>query len=265
MEDIWDATGGRPDTPHRHNYYTIVFPLKAKGEHVVDFASYPLIDREIFFVSPGQVHQVIETEKSVGYALTFSQNFMMENAIEQCFIDDLSLFKYAGEAPPLSLDSDETEDLKALCESMISVLRGENKFKYQALGALLKLFLIRCNNVCALDTTEHTQNIQASVSLLRSFKTLIQEHFAEWHKVQDYADHLHITPDYLNTSVKAMTGRTAKDHIQARLIIEAKRLLKFTDLSAKEIAYTLGFSEAANFSQFFKKRTGLSPSKFAQS
>ena len=80
--------------------------------------------------------------------------------------------------------------------------------------------------------------------------------------VSQYAEALHITPDYLNASLKSLTGTGAKEHIQNRILIAAKRLLKFSDLNTKEIAYELGFSEPANFSIFFKKHTGISPSKF---
>jgi AraC-like DNA-binding protein len=62
--------------------------------------------------------------------------------------------------------------------------------------------------------------------------------------------------------VKSLSGKTAKDFIQSRIIIEAKRMLYFTELSLKEIGYQLGFSEPANFSAFFKKSTGKSPSLF---
>ncbi len=85
--------------------------------------------------------------------------------------------------------------------------------------------------------------------------------YSEWHLTTDYATELNVTPDYLNRVIKSLTGKTAKEFIQARIITEAKRLLYFSEMSAKEIGYNLGFSEPANFSAFFKKNTGFSPSK----
>jgi AraC-like DNA-binding protein len=80
--------------------------------------------------------------------------------------------------------------------------------------------------------------------------------------VNDYADKLAVTPDYLNKTVKSITGKSAKEHIQSKLIVEAKRSLLFSGLSGKELAYTLGFEESAHFNNFFKKNTGLTPTEF---
>ncbi|MCF6350451.1 MAG: helix-turn-helix domain-containing protein, partial [Flavobacteriaceae bacterium] len=137
------------------------------------------------------------------------------------------------------------------------------KFKQQAIGASLKLFLIYCNNLCTVPK-ENTQLIQAGQSILKKFKNAVEKYHIEWHSSSEYANHLNITPDHLNRTIKSLIGKTAKEYIQTRISIAAKRLLYFTDLSTKEIAYQLGFSEASNFSAFFKKCTQLSPSKFRE-
>ena len=90
----------------------------------------------------------------------------------------------------------------------------------------------------------------------------METHYKTWHATSQYANELNITPDHLNRSIKSLIGKTAKEYIQARITIAAKRMLYFSDLSTKEIAYDLGFSEPANFSNFFKKCTGISPSEF---
>lgn len=76
--------------------------------------------------------------------------------------------------------------------------------------------------------------------------------------VSDYAAKLAVTPDYLNKTLKNLTGVSAKEHIQNKLIIEAKRGLIFTSFSVKELAYSLSFEESAHFNNFFRKMTGLS-------
>lgn len=262
MEDIYDVSKGQADEPHRHAYYTVVLVKQAKGKHLIDFHEFDLAAQQVYFVSPGQVHQIIESERSLGYALTFSPQFMLENGIDFSFVEDLHLFQDFGYTPPLELEVEELEKLVNIAEEIYEFTHSNQKFKYQAVGALLKLFFIHCNQACSLSKEENTQSVQASVSLLRSFKNLLNEHYKDWHKVSEYADALHITADYLNTSIKSLTGKTAKEHIQSRIIIAAKRLLRFSDLQNKEIAYELGFSAPANFSQFFKKCTGISPSQF---
>lgn len=262
MEDVYDITQGRPDEAHRHDYYIILLVKQASGKHIIDFNEFELSKNQMYFLSPGQVHQIIENEKSYGHILTFSSQFLIENGIEKCFIDDLYIFNDYGMNPPLQLTDIEFEKFSLIAEEVYEFEVTNRKFKYQAIGALLKLLLIQSNNVCSLSEDSNTQNTQASVSLLRTFKELLETNFESWHMVSQYAEELHITPDYLNASLKSLTGTGAKEHIQNRILIAAKRLLKFSDLNTKEISYQLGFSDPANFSIFFKKHTGISPSKF---
>jgi len=264
MEDIYDEHGGQPDEPHRHEYYTCVLVSSANGEHIIDFESYPLKGGQVFFVGPGQVHQVIEKERSSGWAITFSPSFLVENGISLSFIQDLHLFQEAGAAPPLEPEDDMMNELNHLAEKMSEEFAHNRAWTYASVGAYLRLFLIQCQRSCTIPPDEHPQDRQAAVTLLKGFKQAVDEHFSEWHKVNQYADVLHVHPDYLNQAVKNLTGRTAKEHIQSRIILAAKRMLKFSALSAKEIAFELGFSEASHFSQFFKKCTGQSPSHWAK-
>lgn len=261
MEDIYDKRDGVTDEPHRHNYFTIVVVLAAKGKHLIDFQEYELKPNQVYFVSPGQVHQIVEQEKSRGFAIVFSSEFLAKNNIPLHFIDDLNLFQDFGHCPPLELSTTEMEKLGSYAHEMIAINSSQNHFKYEAIGALLKLILIHCNNLCSLPAGIHP-NIDGAHTLLRNFKTLIHQHYQQWHTTSEYAQQLNITPDHLNRVVKSLTGKTAKEHIQSRITVAAKRLLYFTELSNKEIGYELGFSEASNFSTFFKKATGQTPSTF---
>jgi len=82
MEAIYEKRNGEIDEPHRHNYYTVLIIHQAKGQHKIDFNTYELAHNQIYFVAPGQVHQVIESEKSIGYVMTFSTQFLIENSIK---------------------------------------------------------------------------------------------------------------------------------------------------------------------------------------
>ena len=261
MEDIYEKRQGETDAPHRHDFYTVLVVKEARGEHIIDFNEYVLSGSQIFFISPGQVHQVIEFEKSYGFSIVFSSQFLVENNIPAAFVEDLNLFNESGESPPLMLNEDELPSLSNRCEEMLVLNQSDIKFKYDALGSLLKLLLIDCNNLCCIQQ-EAPYKAEAGNAILRNFKALLNQHYKSWHSATQYAGALHVTADHLNRVLKSLTGKTSKEHIQNRVSLAAKRLLYFSGLSAKEIAYELGFSEPANFSAFFKKCTGLSPSKF---
>lgn len=261
MEDIYTKRKGEVDEPHRHNFYTVLIIKKAKGQHKIDFNSYTLGSNQLFFVAPGQVHQVIESEQSSGFAMTFSNQFLVKNEIPLSFIASLNLFQNYGQSPPLTPSTDQFENIENFCHQIYSLFHGDSHMKSLSIGAYLKLLLIECNNICSINPIESDVDTSGD-NLIRAFKESVDAHYQKEHSTSYYANQLHITPDHLNRVIKTKIGKTAKDYIQSRITTEAKRLLYFTDLSNKEIGYELGFNEPANFSAFFKKCTGYSPSKF---
>lgn len=264
MQAIYAKRQGLVDEPHRHNYYTVLVINKAKGEHRIDFNTYTMGRQQIFFVAPGQVHQVIEEEQSVGYVMTFSNQFLLESLIPLSFIESLNLFNNYGQNPPLLPSAAQFAVIEEYSHQIYKLFHSEATMKLLSIGAFLKLLLIECNNICAINPIE--SDIDASGdNLIRTFKKEVEEHYKKEHSTTFYANQLHISPDHLNRTIKARIGKTAKDYIQARITTEAKRLLFFTDLSNKEIGFELGFNEPANFSAFFKKNTNISPSNFRKS
>jgi AraC family transcriptional regulator, transcriptional activator of pobA len=97
---------------------------------------------------------------------------------------------------------------------------------------------------------------------VKNFKELVESHFHEWHQVQDYASALSVTPGYLNDVIRESLPLSAKEYIQSRLILEAKRISLYTKKSGKEIGYDLGFEDPSHFSKFFKLQTGQSLAEF---
>ncbi len=261
MEDIHDRRKGTIDEPHRHNFYTVLVIKDGNGLHKIDFSDYALAPNQLFFISPGQVHQLQESKQSLGYSLVFSPHFLLQNNIPEQFIEDLNLFHDFGETPPLTPQETDFQYIISLCEEMINVSSKQSQLKNETLGALLKLLLIRCTLSCT-NPIDYSDGHDTANTTLRAFKQLIDQHYHEWHGTSEYADALNISSDYLNRIVKPLTGKTAKEHIQSRITTAAKRMIFFSDLSNKEIAYELGFSEPANFSAFFKKCVGQSPSDF---
>jgi AraC family transcriptional activator of pobA len=261
MEDIYVKRSGQTDEPHRHNYYTVLIIKQAKGFHKIDFNSYQLAQQQIFFVAPGQVHQVIETEKSLGFAMTFSNQFLIENSIPLGFISSLNLFQSYGQTPPLLPNKKQFDIIEHFADNISDLFTSDAQMKNISIGAYLKLLLIECNNICSINPIE-TDIDSSGDSLIRKFKESVDTNYRVEHSTSYYANELHITADHLNRTVKSKIGKTAKEYIQTRIITEAKRLLYFTALSNKEIGYELGFNEPANFSAFFKKCTLLSPSNF---
>lgn len=261
MEDIYENRKGAIDNPHRHDYYTVLLVKDAKGEHKIDFESFAMHSQQVHFVAPGQVHQVIESSKSFGYVLTFSNQFLINNAIPISFIESLNLFQNYGYSPPLETMHDEFENIYEYGRRIEELYNSAEEMKSWSIGSYLKLLLIKCNQVCSTDPIEdHSSG--SGAQLVREFKKLVNLNYKNQHSASFYAQELHVSPEHLSRIIKSLIGKTTKEYIQSRIVTEAKRLLYFTDLNTKEIAFNLGFSEPGNFSAFFKKCSGVSPSEF---
>lgn len=264
-EDVYYNGNGESDSPHRHDYYAIILIEKGKGVHYVDFQKYDLEDSTVYFILPGQMHQLVPSEEPKGWVLAFTDDFLISNSISEKLINDIYLFNDYGQSPPLPLNQSQMQVYKSLIQQMELFSVSLTNYTDEALGSLVKLFLIQSNNHCSLIKENNPQLIETTNHLLRSFKQLLNSNYKSKHMVSDYADMLAVTADYLNKTVKNTTGKSAKEHIQSKLSIEAKRSLIFTNLSGKELAYELGFDESAHFNNFFKKTTGLTPTEFRSS
>jgi len=261
MEAIHELAGGKADVPHRHAYYTVIWVRAGAGTHLVDFREYPIEKEVVFFISPGQVHQLRPAEHPQGWVITFSPDFLQHHHISEDFIREINLFNSFEQRPPVQLGPEAVEKLSTLLPLMEDTFRSGMPFRIAALSAYLKLFLLYCNQECVLQRPQQDPN-DSGHRILRDFKELVTRHFRTLRKTSDYAERLHITPKYLNQVVRSLLGQTAKEVIQEKIVLNAKRELRYSAKSVKEIALELGFEDPLYFSHFFKTCTGQSPTSF---
>jgi AraC-like DNA-binding protein len=263
IEDYYSARKGEPDEPHRHDYFTILVANKAKGKHIIDFEDHDLAGNQVYFISPGQVHQVMEENKSYGFSIVFSEQFLIENHIPTNFLFELNLFNHHSNSPLLEIDKTSKDELNIYCENLILSLKANEGIEKYMSGAYLKQFLIKCSVL--LFKNSETNATESNNSLFIKFRKLVELNYSTWHSVTDYSNSLNITPDHLNRTIKSLIGKTTKEYIHSRIHVAAKRMLFFTDLTNKEIGYQLGFTEPSHFSASFKKSVGVSPRDFKNS
>ena len=152
---------------------------------------------------------------------------------------------------PYSSPGQMVRILSPFAEQMLSAFRSQKELFLETIGAYLKLFLIECNGNCTSNSDTNTQNIEVGKTLVRKFKELVESHYMTWHQVKNYAELLNVTPNYLNEVIKSAINISAKDFIQERIILEAKRIATFTGKSGKEIGFDLGFDDPSHFRQVF--------------
>ncbi|MEM9325381.1 MAG: AraC family transcriptional regulator [Bacteroidota bacterium] len=260
MESIYDASDGATDAPHRHEYFTVLWVQEGEGTHLIDFNEYALGKDQVFFVAPGQIHQVQTTRRPRGWVMTFHPDFLIESGIDSGFMTKINLFRQYSDSPPIELIAHER--LVKIMDLLRDCFQDESPYKSEALGATLQLFLIEC-----LRQARDREPVEdeAKSCVLIDFKNAVDRDFAARHKVSEYAEQLFITPKHLNEVIKSSIGITAKDYIIDRILTEAKRLLIHTNMTVKQIALTLGFSEPLHFNSFFKKRVEQTPLEFRKS
>ena len=263
MEDIYERSQGKTNDPHRHDFYTVVWIKQGAGKHLIDFNLYTIEDNQVYFIHPGRVHQIDTPDQPQGCVISFTRDFLLANNISEDFMLNVHLFRQYEDTPPLFIDPELSLKLEAIVNDMFSIFTSGVKHREEALGALMKLFLIYCDQVC--DLADEEVNHHSATHLVREFKKLVEGQYKKWHKVNEYADALFITPKYLNEVFKELTGYTSKDYIQDKISTEAKRQLLYSNRTIKEIAYDLGFKEQFHFSAFFKNCTGISPKSFRSS
>ena len=247
--------------PYRQSFYQIGI-LSSVGESKLnvntDWVSpeaYPL-----WVVVPGQVFSWVRDEKMAGFNMMFKKEFLMH--VVDNVVEDFPFLKMS-ERSLLMLTKEEHESLLFDAQRMHSVFKNPHPYQEKMLAGMLVSFLYFCKAAYERYKTTENHLTRAQV-ITQQFETLVDKMYVDTKNVGDYADELNITPNYLTSTVKKLTGKSAKDIIQERLLVESKSLLKFSGLDIGEIAYRLNFQEPTHFTRFFKKLSGVTPNQFRQ-
>ncbi|WP_020527170.1 helix-turn-helix domain-containing protein [Flexithrix dorotheae] len=264
MEDIEILRKKQKDTPHRHDYYVIIFVETARGIHHIDFKSYPIQNNTIFFISPEQVHHLEIEGQPMGKVIEFTPEFLETSKINKTFFDHLGLFFNCNEVLPLTLPSDEFSNLSYYIRQLEKESAHVQILKEEAIGNWLKLLLIEIKRIKVRIGQENIAIDSNQNRIVGEFKQLVEAQFKKRHKVNEFAEQLNITANYLNEVIKSSTGISAKEMIQNRIILESKRLAINSENTMKEVAYQLGFEDIPHFSKFFKNCTGKTFSSFSE-
>lgn len=242
------------DHPHKHDFFVINIFDRGKGSHTIDFVDYEIKNKQVHLVFPDQVHQWKIEPGTVGYQLMISRNWFETLVPTLRFSQSL----YQNH-PVIDLSDSAFTSIIYEFKAIKKLLEEENIFwemirkRNEVIGLLLsKAVELIFNN----DDQNHYSPI------FSKFLPLIDEYFKEERSVSFYAEKLNISPNYLNVICKKSINSSASSLIQDRILLEAKRLLKVSEMSVKDIVFDLGFYDQASFSKFFKSQTGMTPSQF---
>jgi YesN/AraC family two-component response regulator len=248
------------ETAHSNDHYEIAWITAGKAKLYADLEEYSLGENSLYCIKPNQVHQLHFNEEIAGYILSFKDSFISLGEHEFDWSCQASLFQLFSSCQVLSIQKDIVADIHEIVFQINKEFANEYPFRTQMLRRYFKIFLI---HLCRQferkqQNTDHVRELE----LVKSFMELLEKNFKEKKMVADYAAQLSITPNYLNGIVKKNTSFSAGHHIRQRVVLEAKRLCRYSEAGMKEIAYSLGFADSCHFSKFFKSVSGMNFTDF---
>jgi AraC-like DNA-binding protein len=249
-----------PRQPHRHNFYQIFYFEKGGGTIEVDYEEIEIHDNSIYFVSPGQIHLLNHSGNAKGYVIYFSREFYSLSPIDNENLLDLPFLNNNVSLPFIQLDEDKELEIQLLCKWIYKEFNNKQSSN-PVLWSYLYLILLRSKQYY-IPVNGEKRSFYKATGVLLKFKRLIEENYRVKQSVQDYVDNLNVSSELLNDECKSVLGKNASELISDRIALEAKRLLIYSELSNKEIAFFLNFNDPSYFSRFFKKKTGSTPKDF---
>jgi len=239
---------------HRHDYFYILALEKGSGSHEIDFKSYEVCDYSIFFLRPGQVHQLKLKAISSGYLMQFNTDFYYPNDLPS-----VQLLRKASNKNLCQLDAKKVKKLLTILTYIFEEYSDKQEGYQEVIRANLGIFFI--------ELLRHQQN-KTSLSMstkiypqerIDELLQLLETHIYTHRQVSQYAEMLNISSYQLNAITKATLGKNCSQLINEYIILESKRLLLATSNQVNQIAYELGYEDVSYFIRFFKKQTGFTP------
>jgi len=243
---------------HRDSHYIFTYLERGRAKMMVDFKTIEAQDTAVFFLLPGQVHEGILMDDVSGWFIAVKADMLPDTLrsvfeeslidIQPVVIDRITAEKLSSCAEMLQMSC--TEEMLATKEGFLVVQSLMNAY-----AGLYALIFLKENN-------PEVSTGGRAVQLARKFRILVRREFKTLKSPSAYAGLLNISPGYLTEVIREVTGKSAQHLIHQEVLIEAKRLLSFTQLSVKEIAYELGYGDHTYFSRLFSKVEGCPPTEF---
>lgn len=245
--------------PHRKIFHDFFFLKKGTSIRTKGLNSYTINAPAIFFLPAYQIteHKMM-SEDAEGYYCHFGENVF--DYFSKLMLSERYVFFQYQSNPIIPLQTNTIEIIEKILERLLSLHTSKEYNKTLLSFYLMALF----EELKSIAVNKISKKRKSNFEITKRYKHALAEHIYEFQNISDYANLLNVTPNYLNKCVKTAIGKTAQDLLKAMLILEAKTLIKYSELNVSEIAIKLCDQTPSNFARFFKKQTGLSPKEYAE-
>lgn len=245
--------------PEQLQNYSIFWVREGKGTYHIDFEQFDFGDNTLFFLSPGQVFSIDSEKIKEAYKISFVRDFYCIQTHDKEVSCNGVLFNNIYETPFVNPSDKDIQKLDFILQNLIEEFQLNETAQYDMLQAYLKQFIIHSVRI-KKEFSTLKEDVESK--LFKDFSLLVELNFKKLHSVTEYANRLGISPKSLTKHLQKIGTATPSELIKNRIILEAKRQLMYSDASVKNIAYDLGFNDAAYFSRFFTKATSKPPISF---
>lgn len=250
-------------TPHRANFYHIIWFESGSGTHLVDFLPVKIKSNSLLFIGKNKVQRFDPNGNYKAKAIVFTDQFFCKSENDIKFLRNTILYNDLFENNQIQLANNEAEFDGLIRMMQTELNRIKDGYQPDLLRNLLHNFLLLAERSKRNhEFTKIKKGADLDYTLL--FKDLLEVHFRVSKQVSFYAGELSVTEKRLNKATSAILGSTPKKMIDDRVLLEAKRLLSHTDNSIKSIGFELGFEEPTNFIKYFRKHSNSTPIEFRE-
>jgi len=243
--------------------YIKILLVPAGYELTIDFNHYKTEAPTLFFLTY-QYLDIKNGDSEAASLLYYNRDFYCIQIHDKEVACDGLLFHNIFEIPKVDLDDSETIIIKNLFQNIKEELEWKESSSEEMIRTYLKQIIIRATRKWKKQNLDNdTVKIPSNeLDVFRDFSRHLEIHFREKHNVADYADLLHLAPKTLTHKFKNLNLDSPNQFIINRILLEAKRLLFYTDKPVKEIAYDLGYEDPAYFNRLFTNKVGNTPINF---
>ena len=248
--------------PHRHDYHELIWVREGEGEHLIDGESVPVVPDSVTVIGRSRVHQFKRVRNLRGAVLRF-QDVAIDGGAGRVGGRWLLACKSARTIP---VPDSECDRVAALVHALAAeAARDPDAYTADAQRHLVSTLLLWLERWYDAAQVAEPEGEEADVRLHRRFVELLERDYAAHHDASHYADALAVPPAALSRALASVTGQATKELVTDRVMLEAGRLLRFTDLTIGEIAFQVGFHDPLYFSRAFKRANGSSPQAYRDS
>ena len=245
--------------PRRITLFNFFFITKGRSMRSKGLNKYEFGANTFFFIPAYEIttHEVISSDAE-GFYCHFSLDLLTSDYRLKDLLSDFSFLNFNC-FPLISVDEEAKEVLLPLLFRLEKEYKKGANCRYEILRTYLVTLFTELNQFV---TSLKSVTTNAAFALTEQYKNALAQHIYQKQKVSDYAEILSVTPNHLNKCIKSSTGKSAHDLLSEMLILEAKVLLKQTNMTVSEIAFKIGRNETSDFARFFKAQTGLKPTDY---